>query len=169
MKGTAKLKVVEGVDWIPKGFHTVTPDLMVRDFDRAIDWYKKAFGAECLYRWKSPDERCPGYAQLRIGDSYLFLCEYHESRGKWEGGSGWHWSPVTLHLYVKDVDAAYDKAIAAGAKPKLPVEDMYWGDRYGKVVDPFGYEWGLGTHKEDLSTGEIERRAREYYLKKKAG
>jgi len=151
----------QNVKPIPPGFHTVTPSLVLKDAARAIEFYKKAFGAEEVMRMPGPGGRGVMHAEIRIGDSTIFLgdewpgydCKSPESLG---GSSG------ALHLYVADVDAAVKRAIAAGAKETMPIADMFWGDRYGKVQDPFGHTWGLATHTEDLSPEEIDRRAQAF-------
>lgn len=162
MATAKKLKVVRGVAPIPKGFHTVTPCLMVRGADRAIEFYKKAFGAELLERMTGPDGTTVMHSQLRIGDSFIFLGDESAGPG---GGSAEKagGSCGAIHLYVEDADAAFDRAVEAGAKVRMPVADMFWGDRYGKVVDPFGVEWGLGTHKQDLTPEEIRKGAEEFF------
>ena len=162
MKAAKKMKIISGVDQIPKGFHTVTPSLMVRDADRAIEFYKKAFGAELLGRFTGPDGRTVMHAQLRIGDSFIFLGD--ESFGEGAGSAEkTAQSCASIDLYVEDVDAAFHRAVKAGAKVRMPVADMFWGDRYGQVVDPFGIGWALGTHKEDLSPEEVRKRAEEFF------
>ena len=146
----------------PKGYHTATPYLVVRGAAQAIEFYKRAFGAEELARMPAPDGRTVMHAELKIGDSIVMLADESPGMGcrspESLGGS-----TASLHLYVKDVDAAFKRALAAGAQARMPVADMFWGDRYGKVADPFGHEWGLATHKEDLSPEEIGRRAAAYF------
>jgi uncharacterized glyoxalase superfamily protein PhnB len=168
MPTAKKLKIVRGVAPIPKGFHTVTACLMVRGADRAIEFYKKAFGAELLDRLTGPDGKTVMHAQLRIGDSFIFLGD-----AAFETGTGATEkigeSCASIHLYVDDVDAAFDRAVGAGAKVRMPVADMFWGDRYGQVVDPFGVGWGLGTHKEDLTPDEIRKGAEEFFEKQAGG
>lgn len=163
MKEAKKLKIARGVEPIPKGFHTITPCLMVRGADRAIEFYKKAFGAEVLDRMTGPDGKSVLHSQLRIGDSFFFLGDEMPGTGGGAGEKGGTCS--SLHLYVEDVDAAFNRAIAAGAQVRMPVADMFWGDRYGKVVDPFGIEWGIGTRKEELSPDEIRRGAEQFFRK----
>lgn len=168
MSTAKKLKIVRGVQPIPKGFHTVTPCLMVRGADRAIEFYKKAFGAELLDRMTGPDGKTVIHSQLRIGDSFIFLGD--EASGMGSGSPGkTGGSCASIHLYVDDVDAAFDRAVEAGAKVRMPVSDMFWGDRYGRVADPFGYEWGLATHKEDPTPDEIRRRAEDFFKKQAGG
>ena|SRR5919201_5633204 len=146
---------------IPKGFHTVTPHLVIRDAAKAIDFYKKAFRAEELSRMTSPDGRI-GHAELKIGDSIIFLADEFPQGGpkapQTLGGT-----TCTLNLYVEDVDSTFQTAVNAGAKTAMPVADMFWGDRYGQVSDPFGHVWGILTHKEDLSAQEVEQRAKEFW------
>ena len=146
---------------IPEGFHTATPTLVVKNAAQAIDYYKKVFGAEELMRMPSPDGKI-SHAEIKIGDSKIFLSdEFPQHGGK---------SPQTLggftggiYLYVPDVDKVFDKAIAAGGKSSMPVADMFWGDRHGNFIDPFGHSWGVSTHTEDLSEEEMEKRAQAFY------
>jgi PhnB protein len=146
---------------IPEGFHTATPTLVVKNAAQAIDYYKKVFGAEELMRMPSPDGKI-SHAEIKIGDSKIFLSdEFPQHGGK---------SPQTLggftggiYLYVPDVDKVFDKAIAAGGKSSMPVTDMFWGDRHGNFIDPFGHSWGVSTHTEDLSEEEMEKRAQAFY------
>jgi PhnB protein len=141
---------------IPAGFHTVTPYLVVRGAAKAIDFYKRAFGAEERMRMPGPEGRVM-HAEIQIGDSILMLSDEMPDMGSKSpqtlGGS-----PGSLFLYVQDVDRAFQRAVDAGAQVKMAVADMFWGDRFGQVVDPFGHEWGLATHKEDLTPQEIARR-----------
>lgn len=168
MKAAKKMKVVRGVAPIPKGFHAVTTCLMFRGADRAIEFYKKAFGAEVLDRLTGPDGKSVVHAQIRIGDSFLFLGD--EIPGMGSGApEKYGGSPVSLHLYVEDADAAFERAVSAGARIVMPVADMFWGDRYGKVADPFGYEWGLATRKEELTPDEIRSGAEEFFRKQAEG
>ena len=144
---------------IPEGLHTVTPHLVIKGASEAIEFYKKAFGAVELTRMLAPNRNSIMHAQLQIGDSRLFLVDESPemgSRGPVIGGG----SPVTLHLYLEDVDSTFNAALAAGAKAIMPPTDMFWGDRYGRLVDPFGHEWSLATHKEDLTPEEMRERAK---------
>jgi len=150
---------------IPSGFHTLTPDLVVRGAARAIEFYKKAFGAEELARMPGPDGKTIGHAELKVGDSVFFLSDECPGMGC-KSPETLKGTTQALHIYVQDVDAAFDQAVAAGATVKMPVADMFWGDRFGKLADPFGHEWSLGTHKEDLSPEEIDRRAKAFFAKK---
>jgi uncharacterized glyoxalase superfamily protein PhnB len=153
---------------IPRGYHTVTPHLTVRGAVDAIDFYKRAFGARERGRMPLPDGKTIMHAELQIGNSIVFLADEFPDMGcrapqTLGGATG------TLHLYVKDVDRAFRRAVAAGAEVRMPVADMFWGDRYAKVADPFGHEWGLATHKEDLSAREIGRRAEAFFSRVGAG
>lgn len=142
---------------IPDGYHSVTPYLVIRGADRAIDFYKRAFGAQVLVRMEGPGGVI-GHAELKIGDSMIMLGEENPARGA-RSPAALNGTPVGILLYVEDVDAASRQAVEAGAKVLMPVQDMFWGDRYGKFADPFGHEWSIATHKEDLTGEEIGKRA----------
>lgn len=143
---------------IPEGFHTVTPHLICKNAGAAIEFYKKAFGAEELCRMPGPDGKSVMHCELKIGNSVIFMCDEFPDMGAM-GPQSLGGTPVVLHLYVPNADAAYAQATAAGAKATMPLQDMFWGDRYGKVTDPFGHEWSIATHVEDLSPEEIGKRA----------
>jgi PhnB protein len=143
---------------IPEGFHTLTPHLIVKGASQAIEFYKKAFGAEEIVRMPWPDGQSVMHAELKIGDSRLFLADEFPKMGSL-GPQGTAGTPIGIHVYVEDVDAAFNSAVAAGAQVRMPVADMFWGDRYGIVVDPFGHRWSFATHKEDLTPEEIGKRA----------
>ena len=147
---------------IPDGYHTVTPYLTVRGADLAITFYKNAFVAEELMRMPGPDGKSFMHAEIKIADSRIFLSEEFPEMGcrspQSLGGTA-----GSLHLYVEDVDAAFKRAVAAGAQVKMPVADMFWGDRFGKLIDPFGHEWGITTHKEDRTPEEIRERANVFF------
>jgi len=147
-----------------KGFHTITPALVVKGADKAIEFYKKAFGAEESVRMAGPDGKSVMHAELRIGDSLFFVGDEAPDMGALSpqsiGGT-----PCTLHLYVNDADAVFKRAVDAGAQVKQPVADMFWGDRYGKVQDPFGHGWGIATPKEDLTPEEMRQRTKEFFAK----
>jgi PhnB protein len=147
---------------MPPGFHTLTPHLELRGAARAIDFYKAAFGAREVLRNLGPDGRKIMHAQLQIGDSMLLLHdEFAESGG--ESPHTLEGSGVTLHLYVEDVDAAWARAVAAGAKVEMPLADMFWGDRYGQLVDPFGHRWSLASKKEQLTPEQMRQRAAQFF------
>lgn len=143
---------------VPDGMHTITPHLVCRDAAAAIAFYQKAFGAAELARLPGPHGKLL-HAMLRIGDSPLMLVDEFPDWGAL-GPQSLKGSPVTIHLYVEDVDAAVERAVAAGAKLTMPVADMFWGDRYGTVEDPFGHRWSLATHIRDLSLEEIQAAAK---------
>jgi PhnB protein len=147
---------------IPEGFHTVTAGLTVRGAADAIEFYKTALGAQELGRMASPDGKI-AHAELRIGDSIIFIADEFPSMGMTKSPQTLGGCTGTLHLYAEDVDSAYQRAIDAGGKAAMPVADMFWGDRYGTFVDPFGHTWGVGTHKEDLSAKEVEERSKAFY------
>src|SRR5581483_398803 len=147
---------------IPQGLHTVTPSLVVRGATEAIDFYKKALGAEELMRMTTPDGKI-GHAELKIGDSVIFISDEFPNMGVTRSPQSLGGCTTTLNLYVPDVDASFQRAISAGGKTTMPVDDMFWGDRFGTFSDPFGHHWGLATHKEDLTADEIEKRARDFY------
>jgi uncharacterized glyoxalase superfamily protein PhnB len=148
---------------IPEGFHTVTPHLVVRGAADAIVFYKKAFGAEELMRLTGPDESCVMHAEIKIGDSPVFLCDEFPGMEGWVAPTSLKGTTVTLSLYVEDVDAFVQRAVDAGATLSMPVMDTFWGDRYGKVTDPFGHEWGIATHKRDLTPEEIQKGAEQFF------
>src|SRR6266567_8210315 len=129
---------------IPEGHHTITPNLVARDAAKAIDFYKKAFGAEELMRMLGPGGGIM-HAELRIGNSKIMLTDEHPEWGC-KGPAAYGGSPVTFYVYVENADAAWMRAIDAGATAKMPVADMFWGDRLGQVEDPFGHKWSLAQH-----------------------
>jgi PhnB protein len=143
---------------IPAGHHTITPHLVIKGASEAIEFYKRAFGAEEHGRmpFPGPDGQMKlGHAELQIGDSRLFLAdEFAESGSLAPSGS----SPVVLHLYVTDADAVFSRAVEAGATVAMPLADMFWGDRYGKLVDPFGHHWSIAEHLEDLTPDQMKER-----------
>jgi PhnB protein len=142
---------------IPEGYHSVTPYLILSGAGDAIAFYKKALGAEEVIRLADPGGKVH-HAEISIGDSRVMLADEHPEiqalSPKTVGGS-----PVSIHLYVEDVDRAVERAVAAGAKLVRPVADQFYGDRVGGIEDPFGYRWFIATHKEDLTIDEIRRRA----------
>jgi uncharacterized glyoxalase superfamily protein PhnB len=145
---------------IPKGYHTLTPYLTVRDAVRAIQFYKDAFGAEEIGVMKGPDGKVM-HAEVRIGDSLVMLADESPQFGALSplsiGGSG-----MGLHVYVEDVDSAFDRVIKAGGTVEMPVTDMFWGDRYGKLTDPFGHKWSIATRKRNMTSEEIEEGQKEF-------
>ena len=154
-------KLARAVAPIPEGYHTVTASLTIRGAGKAIEFYKKAFGAEMLDRVYGPDGKSVMHAALKIGDSRIFVadefpgmaCRAPETLGG---------TTSSFYLYVKDVDASVRKAVAAGGTLKMPVENAFWGDRFGSVADPFGYVWDLATHVEDVPPDELRKRAEAF-------
>ena len=138
---------------IPEGMHSITPHLVCAGAADAIAFYKAAFNAEEGGRLAGPDGRLM-HAHVRIGDSALMLVDEMPEWGAL-GPKALKGSPVTIHLYVKDVDATVAQAVKAGAKLTMPVADMFWGDRYGQVEDPFGHKWSIATHTRDLTPDQI--------------
>ena len=152
---------------IPEGMHSVTPHLVCAGAANAIEFYKKAFGAVESGRLPGPDGRIL-HAAIRIGDSTVMLVDEMPEWGAL-GPNALKGSPVTLHLYVDDVDAVVARAVKTGAKVTMPVEDQFWGDRYGKIEDPFGHCWSVGTHLRDVSPDEMQKAMREMKPMQKAG
>src|SRR5215471_20099065 len=140
---------------VPEGYHTLTPFLTVRDAARAIEFYKQAFGAKERGVMKGPDGKVM-HAELMIGDSIVMLSDEFPEFGALSpqsiGGS-----PMGLHIYIDGVDAAFDRAVKAGAQVEMPVMDQFWGDRYGKLRDPFGHKWSIGTHIKEVSMDEMKK------------
>lgn len=142
---------------IPEGYHSVTPYLIVKGAANAIEFYKQAFGATETLRMPQPDGRI-GHAELRIGDSTIMLADEFPERNI-RGPESLGGTPVMLHLYIDDVDTVAKRAVAAGAKEIRPVQNQFYGDRSGMFADPFGHQWNISTHVEDLSPEEIGKRA----------
>lgn len=147
--------MAQKVQAIPEGFHTLTPHLIVRNAEQAIEFYQKAFGAELKGIAKMPDGKVM-HALLRFGDSNLMLNdempEYGALSPQSNGGSS-----TTVHIYTKDADSAFNRAVSAGAQVKMPLMDQFWGDRYGTVTDPYGHQWSIATHVKDMSPEEMQR------------
>jgi PhnB protein len=146
---------------IPDGMHTLIPHLVCADAAGAIEFYKKAFGAIEEFRLPGPGGKLM-HARLRIGSSALMLVDEWPEMGAL-GPKALKGSAVTIHFYVNDVDAAVARAVAAGAVAMMPVADMFWGDRYGQLRDPFGHLWSLATHLRDLSPEEIAQNMAKAY------
>jgi uncharacterized glyoxalase superfamily protein PhnB len=142
---------------VPEGLHTLTPHIIVNDAAKAIDFYKRAFNAEEIACLPDPGGKIM-HAQIKIGDSHVMIADEYPDMGVRSplaiGGSA-----VTLNLYVPDVDKVFNQAVGAGATAAMPVADQFWGDRYGKLTDPFGHHWSVATHTEDLTAEEIAERA----------
>ncbi len=145
------------VNPIPEGYNSITPYLIIKGASDAIEFYKKAFGATELFRMAQPDGRV-GHAEIKVGDSIIMLAdEFPEMGHKSPASLGG--SPVSLLLYVEDVDAVYAQALGSGATQDRPVENKFYGDRGGSLIDPFGHIWHIATHVEDLSPEEMQKRA----------
>lgn len=142
---------------IPEGYHTATPYLIIKGAAGAIEFYKKAFGAIETFRMAQPDGRI-GHAEMRIGNSAIMLADEFPEMGA-RSPQAYGGTPVSILLYFEDEDAVFGKAVAAGAKVLKPVQDQFYGDRNGTLTDPFGHQWTIATHKEDLSPEEVKQRA----------
>jgi PhnB protein len=141
---------------VPEGYHTVTPYLIVSGGAKAIEFYKRAFGATEKLRLEGPDGKL-GHAEIEIGDSVIMLAdEFPEMGAKSPQSIGG--TPVGICLYVENVDARFEQAVKAGAKIERPLQDQFYGDRSGTVIDPFGHKWTIATHIEDVSEEELGRR-----------
>lgn len=141
---------------IPKGMHTVTPSLVLRDCAGAIQFYERAFGARELMRMPSPDGQRIWHAELKIGDSIVYLADEQPGAAA-RAPSPTQPAPMSIQLYVSDCDAVFARAVKAGAHATMALEDMFWGDRMGTVADPFGYQWSISTHVRDVPQREMER------------
>lgn len=146
---------------IPDGYHTLTPSLIISGATEAIEFYKKAFGAQEVFRMPTPDGKI-AHAEIKIGDSTVFICDEFKEMGAKSphtlGGT-----PASFCLYVEDADAGFARAVEAGATPLMPVEEAFWGDRFGMVTDPFGHAWAFATHVKDLTPEEVARASAEYF------
>ncbi|MBI5634778.1 MAG: VOC family protein [Nitrospirae bacterium] len=146
----------------PDGYQSVTPMLVMKDARKAIEFYKRAFGAVERYAMPGPDGKGVMHAEIMIGDSIIMMGEENPNEpcksAETAGGS-----PVSFYLYVEDVDKAFQTALDAGCVIKMPVQDMFWGDRFGSLNDPFGYNWSLATHTRDLTDQEIQEGAKAMF------
>jgi uncharacterized glyoxalase superfamily protein PhnB len=145
----------KGVQRVPSHLRTITPHIVVQGANEAIEFYKKAFGAVEHYRMPMPDGKIM-HAEIQIGDSCFFLNDEMMGAKSPQSLGG---SPITIHLYVEDVDALWNQAVAAGCQVAMKLMDTFWGDRYGLLIDPFGHSWALASHIEDVSPEEMNRRA----------
>ena len=147
---------------IPEGFHSITPYLVFKDARKAIDFYKRAFSAQERFAMPGPDGKGVMHAELQIGNSIIMMseenpqqpCKSAETTGA---------SPVNFYLYLENVDQAFKIALEAGAEARMPVQEMFWGDRADTVQDPFGYSWTIATHSKDLTMQEIQQGAQEFF------
>ncbi len=149
---------------IPEGYQSLTPMFIFKDAGKAIDFYKRAFGAEERFVMPGPDGKGVMHAEVRIGTSVIMMGEENpdcpNKSAETTGGS-----PVSFYIYLENVDAAFKRAVEAGARIQMPVEDMFWGDRMGTVLDPFGYSWSLASHIKDLTLEEIQQGAQAMFAK----
>jgi len=146
---------------IPEGYHSISPSLTCKDAAEAIEFYKSAFGATELMRSRTPDGSKITHAELKIGDSIIFL---NDELGPMTSGAPGA-SRISLFLYVEDADATFKRALAGGSTVEMPLDNMFWGDRYGCITDPYGHKWGIATHIEDVAPDEISRRAAAFFAK----
>jgi PhnB protein len=149
---------------IPEGYQSLTPMFIFKDAGKAIDFYKRAFGAEERFVMPGPDGKGVMHAEVRIGTSIIMMGEENsDCPGKSAETTGG--SPVSFYIYLENVDAAFTRAVESGARIQMPVEDMFWGDRMGTVLDPFGYSWSLASHTRDLTPEEIQKGAQAMFAK----
>ena len=149
------------VNYIPKGYNSISPYLVVKGAAKAIEYYKKVFGAKEVVRMDQPNGKV-GHAELQIGDSRIMLAEENPSMGQGHvSASGIGASPVSLYLYIPDVDRVIERAVDEGAKVLKPVQDQFYGDRTGFIQDPFGHLWGVATHIEDVAPKDLAERAKK--------
>jgi len=157
------LNMAQAKSPVPQGLHTVTPHLIFEDAARAIDFYKRGFGAQEINRSVGPDGKIM-HAELKIGDSHIYV---NDEMGGAKGPKALGGSPVNLWIYVPDADAVFNQALKAGAtqasSPMGQMQDQFWGDRCGTLIDPAGYQWTVATRKEDLTPDEMKRRADEFF------
>ena len=151
---------------IPDGFHSVTPSFTFKDSKKAIDFYKKAFGAKVLDLMPDPSGRRTMHATIQIGNSIVMMGdEMPGAENCMKSAETLGSSPISLYVYVPDADAAFQQAVAAGGTATMPVADMFWGDRCGSLKDPFGYSWMIAAHKKDLTNDEIQKGAEAFFAK----
>lgn len=147
---------------IPEGYHSISPAITCKNAAAAIEFYKKAFGAKELNRMEGPGGTI-GHAELRIGDSVIFVSDEMPGMSAAPAPSA---TPSSyLFLYIEDSDRVFNRAVEAGATATMPMQDMFWGDRYGKLTDPFGHSWGVATHVEDVAPEEMQKRSAEWTAK----
>lgn len=147
---------------IPAGYNSVSAYLVVKDVEKALAFYRKAFGAEPGAVMKTPDGKSVMHAEMHIGNSAIMFSEENPQWGT-QSAETLGGSPVSLHIYCDDADRLFQRAIDAGCEVTFPINDAFWGDRYGKLKDPFGIQWGIATHKEDVSEPEMKKRAAEWF------
>jgi uncharacterized glyoxalase superfamily protein PhnB len=158
--------MASNVKRIPAGAHSVTPHLIIRGAPQAIDFYKKALGAEEVMRAMSPDGKIVLHAEIRIGDSSVYLAEEMPQMGN-KSPLALEGTPVVIHLWQEDPDTAFNRAVQAGAKVVMPLADQIWGDRWGMVQDPYGHRWSIACHVRDVSPEEFNKAAAAMFAAKK--
>lgn len=152
------------VNPLRQGFHNLTPCLVVKDANKAIEFYRNVFGAQENYRNDAPDDKSIMYAELKIGDSNLILSDEFPDMNSLSPSTIGK-SPVSLYLYVENADDTFSRAISEGAQVIMPMTDAFWGDRWGQLKDPYGHIWSIATHKKDVSPEEMEKAAKEAFGK----
>lgn len=146
---------------VPEGYHNVTPYMIIKNAGNALAFYQKAFGAQVLFQVADPSSKDKiGHAEIKIGDSIIMIADEYPDMG-YRSAETMGGTPVSLHVYVTDVDAFFKQAVASGAKVLRPVEDKFYSDRSGSLEDPFKHVWHIATHKEDLTLKEVETRAKK--------
>jgi PhnB protein len=158
VKDTEEVIMTNAVRAIPEGYHSISPSLTCRGAARAIEFYKEVFGASELMRMPGPNGTIL-HAEMKIGDSVFFLNDEFPGMCAAPSGDGLHSS--YLFLYTDNVDGVYNRSVTAGCRIDMPLQDQFWGDRYGKITDPFGHQWGLAQHVEDVAPEEMKRRQAE--------
>ena len=148
---------------IPDGFTSITPHLIIKDCAEAIGFYKNAFSAEEIYQSKMPDGRVM-HGMLRIGNSIVMVADEFPEMGA-VGPNTLGGTSIALHIYTEDADKLFQQATKAGATPIMPLSDMFWGDRYGQVQDPYGHRWAIATHTRDVSSEEMQEAAKKMFTK----
>ncbi len=151
------------VNPIPEGFNSVSAHLVLQDVAKAIEYYKQAFGAQEIFRMPGPDGESIMHAEVRIGNSIVMLAAEMPQFAGPKSPQTLDGTTVSIHLYVEDVDAVYDQAVKAGATATMPAMDTFWGDRYGKIQDPFGHVWGIATRIKNLTPEEIGQGAETFF------
>jgi PhnB protein len=151
---------------IPQGYHTVTPSIFVRGAGKAIDFYTKAFGAEEVMRFPGPDGSIM-HAEIRVGDSPIMLADEMPEQGG-RSPEAFGGTPVSFFVYGENVDAAWKRAVDAGATPIVPLADQFWGDRAGCLKDPFGHQWWLASHVQDMTPDELRKAAESFFAQQTA-
>jgi PhnB protein len=151
---------------IPRGYHSVTPHLVIRDAAKAIPFYKKAFAAKEIMRMPGPGGSIM-HAEIRVGDSTIMLADETSDMGS-KSPAALGGSPVGFYVYVENLDATWKKAVAAGAKILMPLTDMFWGDRMGRLEDPFGHSWSLASHVKDVTPAEIKKAQKAFLAQQKS-